>query len=239
MGGSGRGGGWCRKRALCCRALCYCSRGGVRRDTSRLRGRVVIILCLVKSEECSFRAPVWRALVGRWPALAPRFCGPHEQKRPRARARAGGGRLRPAGDGSMLIRIASLSLVGSAARLSVCPCGTVRSQTARRASFLRDGRGVVLVMRARVCCVGMCVGGWCFLSFARSFVETATTRTLLLYLLTTTDTTTTAPWLILPVVICLSQRLSHACLSASRIKAIPRMAQYISFGSLDLTQLLG
>lgn len=48
-----------------------------------------------------------------------------------------------------------------------------------------------------------------------------------------------APWLILPVVICLSQRLSHACLSASRIKAIPRMAQYISFGSLDLTQLLG
>lgn len=48
-----------------------------------------------------------------------------------------------------------------------------------------------------------------------------------------------APWLILPVVICLSQRLSHACLSASRIKAIPRMAQYISFGSLDLTRLLG
>ena len=33
-----------------------------------------------------------------------------------------------------------------------------------------------------------------------------------------------ATWLILPVVICLSQRLSHACLSTSRIKAKPRMA---------------
>lgn len=33
-----------------------------------------------------------------------------------------------------------------------------------------------------------------------------------------------APWLILPVVICLSQRLSHACLSACRIKVKPRMA---------------
>lgn len=32
------------------------------------------------------------------------------------------------------------------------------------------------------------------------------------------------PWLILPVVICLSQRLSHACLSACRIKVKPRMA---------------
>ena len=32
------------------------------------------------------------------------------------------------------------------------------------------------------------------------------------------------PWLILPVVICLSQRLSHACLSASHIKVKPRMA---------------
>ena len=34
------------------------------------------------------------------------------------------------------------------------------------------------------------------------------------------------PWLILPVVICLSQRLSHACLSASRTKVKPRMAPY-------------
>ena len=33
-----------------------------------------------------------------------------------------------------------------------------------------------------------------------------------------------ATWLILPVVICLSQRLSHACLSTCRIKAKPRMA---------------
>lgn len=36
--------------------------------------------------------------------------------------------------------------------------------------------------------------------------------------------TNEAPWLILPVVICLSQRLSHACLSACRIKVKPRMA---------------
>lgn len=33
-----------------------------------------------------------------------------------------------------------------------------------------------------------------------------------------------APWLILPVVICLSQRLSHACLSTSQIKVKPRKA---------------
>ena len=33
-----------------------------------------------------------------------------------------------------------------------------------------------------------------------------------------------APWLILPVVICLSQRLSHACLSTSHIKVKPRKA---------------
>ena len=35
---------------------------------------------------------------------------------------------------------------------------------------------------------------------------------------------TQATWLILPVVICLSQRLSHACLCTCRIKAKPRMA---------------
>ena len=33
-----------------------------------------------------------------------------------------------------------------------------------------------------------------------------------------------ALWLILPVVICLSQRLSHACLSTNRLMAKPRMA---------------
>ena len=43
-----------------------------------------------------------------------------------------------------------------------------------------------------------------------------------------------AIWLILPVVICLSQRLSHAGLSPCRIKVRPRMAHYISYGSLDL-----
>ena len=43
-----------------------------------------------------------------------------------------------------------------------------------------------------------------------------------------------AIWLILPVVICLSQRLSHAGLSPCRFKVRPRMAHYISYGSLDL-----
>jgi hypothetical protein len=33
-------------------------------------------------------------------------------------------------------------------------------------------------------------------------------------------------WLILPVVICLSQRLSHACLSITLYTGILRMAQY-------------
>jgi hypothetical protein len=47
-----------------------------------------------------------------------------------------------------------------------------------------------------------------------------------------------ATWLILPVVICLSQRLSHACLSSSKNKVKPRMAHYISYGSLDRTYYL-
>ena len=41
-------------------------------------------------------------------------------------------------------------------------------------------------------------------------------------------------WLILPAVICLSQRLSHACLSTSRIMVKPRMAHYNSHCLLDL-----
>ena len=36
--------------------------------------------------------------------------------------------------------------------------------------------------------------------------------------------TSQVTWLILPVVICLSQRLSHACLSTSLTKVKPRMA---------------
>jgi len=40
--------------------------------------------------------------------------------------------------------------------------------------------------------------------------------------------------LILPVVICLSQRLSHAGLSTCRNKVRLRTAHYISYGSLDL-----
>src|ERR1700749_1144658 len=47
-----------------------------------------------------------------------------------------------------------------------------------------------------------------------------------------------ATWLILPVVICLSQRLSHACLSSSKNNVKPRMAHYISYGSLDRTYYL-
>jgi len=39
--------------------------------------------------------------------------------------------------------------------------------------------------------------------------------------------------LILPVVICLSQRLSHACLSVSTRIAKLRMAHYISYNLLD------
>jgi len=40
--------------------------------------------------------------------------------------------------------------------------------------------------------------------------------------------------LILPAVICLSQRLSHACLSTSRLMVKPRMAHYNSHCLLDL-----
>ena len=41
-------------------------------------------------------------------------------------------------------------------------------------------------------------------------------------------------WLILPAVICLSQRLSHACLCTSRLMVKPRMAHYNSHCLLDL-----
>ena len=44
----------------------------------------------------------------------------------------------------------------------------------------------------------------------------------------------TDTWLILPVVICLSQRLSHACLSISRKMVKPRIAHYNSHSLLDL-----
>jgi hypothetical protein len=46
-------------------------------------------------------------------------------------------------------------------------------------------------------------------------------------------------WLILPVVICLSQRLSHACLSISVYTVKLRMAHYISYNLLDDTLPLG
>ena len=46
-------------------------------------------------------------------------------------------------------------------------------------------------------------------------------------------------WLILPVVICLSQRLSHACLSISKYTVKLRMAHYISYRLFDSTLLHG
>ena len=48
-----------------------------------------------------------------------------------------------------------------------------------------------------------------------------------------------ATWLILPVVICLSQRLSHACLSISNYTVKLRMAHYISYRLFDSTLLHG
>ena len=48
-----------------------------------------------------------------------------------------------------------------------------------------------------------------------------------------------AIWLILPVVIRLSQRLSHACLSISNYTVKLRMAHYISYSLFDSTLLLG
>lgn len=50
---------------------------------------------------------------------------------------------------------------------------------------------------------------------------------------------TIVTWLILPVVICLSQRLSHACLSISNYTAKLRMAHYISYRLFDSTLLHG
>jgi hypothetical protein len=50
---------------------------------------------------------------------------------------------------------------------------------------------------------------------------------------------TIVTWLILPVVICLSQRLSHACLSISNYTAKLRMAHYISYRLFDSTFLHG
>ena len=48
-----------------------------------------------------------------------------------------------------------------------------------------------------------------------------------------------AIWLILPVVIRSSQRLSHACLSISNYTVKLRMAHYISYSLFDSTLLLG
>ena len=46
-------------------------------------------------------------------------------------------------------------------------------------------------------------------------------------------------WLILPVVIRSSQRLSHACLSISTYTVKLRMAHYISYSLFDSILLLG
>lgn len=109
------------------------------------------------------------ALAGACAAL---LRAPRAEAAERARARRGGGassaRRRWVDANSH-----SLALSGGfgGASLGVPVCGTVRSQTARRASFLRDGRGVVLVMRARVCCVECAWGGGVVLSFVRPFVR--------------------------------------------------------------------
>ena len=50
---------------------------------------------------------------------------------------------------------------------------------------------------------------------------------------------TIATWLILPVVICLSQRLSHACLSISIYTVKLRTAHYISYSFFDSVFLHG
>ena len=50
---------------------------------------------------------------------------------------------------------------------------------------------------------------------------------------------TNATWLILPVVICLSKRLSHASLSISDYTVKLRIAHYISYSLFDGTLLHG
>jgi hypothetical protein len=45
-------------------------------------------------------------------------------------------------------------------------------------------------------------------------------------------------WLILPELMCLSQRLSHACLSINDLIVKPRMAHYNSYNLLDLDTIL-
>lgn len=75
-----------------------------------------------------------------------------------------------------------------------------------------------LVVYVCVCvccvCVVVVVGGTLlpaatlYYIYIHTYIHTYTT-------ITTTTTTTVGTWLILPVVICLSQRLSHACLSIS------------------------
>ena len=50
---------------------------------------------------------------------------------------------------------------------------------------------------------------------------------------------TLVTWLILPVVICLSQRLSHACLSLSDYTVRLRTAHYISYSLFDGRLLQG
>jgi len=44
--------------------------------------------------------------------------------------------------------------------------------------------------------------------------------------------------LILPELMCLSQRLSHACLSINDLIVKPRMAHYNSYNLLDLDTIL-
>ena len=69
------------------------------------------------------------------------------------------------------------------------------------------------LIKPRLAVVAYAVGSWLFTVSARPAV-----------LVTAAGRAEEDTWLILPVVICLSQRLSHACLSTGFGTAKPRMA---------------
>jgi hypothetical protein len=51
------------------------------------------------------------------------------------------------------------------------------------------------------------------------------------------DNNLSITWLILPVVICLSQRLSHACISINLFMVKLRMAHYNGYSLLEISLL--
>jgi hypothetical protein len=89
----------------------------------------------------------------------------------------------------------------------------------------------VCYLRSNECCVhvvcssdGVCISQSMPKITPEAESESAYTAKVSVGLVGDLPFTREATWLILPVVICLSQRLSHACLSTCRIKAKPRMA---------------